>query len=126
MVPLTLKAYVVQRGVFLKPTRLMFGELSRDVAPTRTVRVEIVTAFVPGEIKKVCCSVPWLQASLKEADVAENDRRLAIAEVCAYDLTLKLDAVKAKPGNFLEFVTVYTNSPRYPFADLPIKGKVGE
>ena len=81
-------------------------------------------ALVPGEIKKVCCSVPWLQASLKEVDVNEEDRRLAIAKVCAYDLTLKLDAAKAKPGSFLEFVTVYTNSTRYPFADLPIKGRV--
>jgi len=123
VVPLTLKAYVVQRGVHLKPARLMFGRIARDASPKKTVRVEIVTALVPREIKKVCSSKPWIQVSIKEVPV-EKDKRQAIAEVCAYDLTLKLDAAKAKPGSFLEFVTVYSNSTRYPFADLPLKGRV--
>lgn len=124
VVTLTLKAFVIKRGVRLTPARLVVGSLKPGVRIVRKVRAEIVTRFVPAQVTKVCCSAPWIQASVNEVP-AEKDKRRAIAQVRAYELEVTLDTAKARRGrSFLEFVTLYTSAVRWPFVDLPIKGRV--
>ena len=119
-----MKAFVIQRGIRLRPARLVLGALKRDARVVKKVRAEIVTRFALAEATKVCCSAPWIHASVIEVP-AEKDERRAIAQVRAYELVVTLDAAQARRGrNFLEFVTLYTNAVRWPLVDLPIKERV--
>ena len=124
VITLTLNAFVIKRGIRLKPARLVLGTVKRDARVVRKVRAEIVTRFVAARVTKVCCSAPWIHASVKEVPV-EKDERRAIAKVRAYELVVTLDAARAPHGrSVLEFVTLYTSAVRWPFADLPIKARL--
>lgn len=120
---LTLSAFVVRRGIQLEPSRLTLGNISRKGNVTRAVHVETVTSSTPARLTQVRSSAPWIRTLIKEVAVPKDKRR-TIAKVRGYELQIQIDGVMARPGSFLEFVTLHTDSSRSPIADLPIKGRI--
>ena len=124
-VVLTLKANVIPQGIHVKPPQIIFGNVSREPEAGKAVRVRIVTADGLTAIAKLSCSVPWIAASARRIPTRISGKLQSVdAKVSVYDLHLALDARKAPSGFFLEFLTIYTDSVRWTFRDVPIKGKV--
>jgi len=122
-IALTLKARVLRQGMRLSPRRVSLGNVKRGDRVERAVQVMLLSQHRGIRVTKVVPSAKWLRTSLnllRTVPPSDTDPRHG----AAYVLTLKPKLKKAPAGHFLEFITVHTNSDRWPFEDVEVKGKV--
>lgn len=132
-ITLTLKAHVLQQGLSLTPRHVVLGRVKRGESVERVIQVSMLSRNEPVKVTKVVPSAKWLEARLEArrdgeglAGRPERPPQGGTPNQAAYVLTLRLNLKEAPAGHFLEFVTVYTDSSRWPFEDVQVKGEVAE
>ena len=123
-ITLTLKAHVLRQGIRLSPRRVVFGTVHPGEPIERGISAIILSRDREIRITKVIPSAKWLRASYEHSR-SVRPSRADPRHGAAYLITLRPDLKKAPIGPFLEFVTIYTDSERFPFADVEVRGRVG-
>lgn len=144
-VTLTVKSVVFKNNAAIEPPGLLWGDLERGRGAEREVTVT-QRGPEPLAIKKLQTTADWVEASVTETrsgsagaspsqnNAFRNTNELAGMEQTVpgakdspsrqYQVRVALDTAKAPMGRFYEYITIYTESERFPVLEIPMKGRI--